>query len=650
MNAPRLLTAPPFRGAVFFLLLSLTAILYQPGISGTFLLDDPPNLRGLNALQTEPGFDQFLYFIGSSPSSQISRPVAMASFAPQYHAWPRFPGEFKKINIALHLVTGALLIWMLVRLTRLMNLAPLAGETVALLAGGIWLIHPLNLSTTLYVVQRMTQLTMIFTLLAMLAYLKGRQHLIPDTPRFNPAKGYLWAGAGIALGGILATLSKENGILLPLFLLVMEATLLATLPRPASWRWFARVFLLAPLAMLALYLLSHWETYFVLHYQTREFTLTERVLTQFSVLTDYLRLLFFPSLADLGLFHDDYPLSRSLLNPPRTLAAMGFILTLLVGAWRMRRRHPVFAFGFLWFFAGHAMESTVLSLEIYFEHRNYLPSAGLWFAVAVGVTELRTRLPTPLARGAFVAGVGLLIGLFALLTHAEARLWGDPVRQAEVWQYQKPLSKRAQSQLAEFHLLLGQHQQAARIYQTLMERVPNDAGAPIYWLKLRCNHPEVIGPDPAMVLQRLRSGVLNLPAMDDLVTLVERGECPELALETLRAMLEVIPANPTFVPRTQHYLLLQLKAILEERSGQPDKALALLDEALQARPVVALAIRKVAWLTQRQRFAEALETLRLARGYNRGNPLTWMIDQRRITGWEEVVTFLKNHADPVETP
>ncbi|MBF0215086.1 MAG: hypothetical protein HQM00_16255 [Magnetococcales bacterium] len=628
-----------FHGAVFFLLLGLTLAIYQPGLSGGYLLDDTSNLQELVQLRADPTLDNLLHFMGSSPSSVLSRPVSVATFAVQFHAWPGEPGDFKRINLALHLLNGCLLYWLFLRLARLMNRPELPLATLGLLATGLWLLHPLNLSTTLYIIQRMTQLAMLFTMIGILCYLQGRQRLLTDPDR--PLSGYLWMSFGVGINTALATLSKENGLLLPLFILIIEATLLQHLPKPPYWwkRW-AALFLVAPLATLILYLGSHWEHYFVLNYQTRDFTLVERLLTQCRILVEYLRLLFFPTLSDLGLFHDDYPLSRSLLNPPQTLAALLFILGLLVAGWRVRRRHPFFAFGVLWFFGGQVMESTILSLELYFEHRNYLPAAGLWLAVAVGAREVWNRLPSRLGQTALMTGLILLMLLYAFMTHTEATLWGDPVQQAEVWQQQKPHSRRAQSQLAEFHILAGQYEQAALLYRRLAERLPNDSGTLLYWIKLRCNRPELPKPDDAELLRRLKQGRLNLPALGELIKAMENDACPQLAPELLRAMLRTIPENPTFVPKVHGHLITFYAALLEQKSGHTELAMRHLETALQEKPMVSLALKKVAWLTESQRFAEAREAVQLARRLNRGNPLTWMTDQRRIEGWEQVITFL----------
>src|SRR5690606_5451195 len=78
-----------------------------------------------------------------------------------------------------------------------------------------WLLHPLLVSTVLYAVQRMAQLSTFFTLLALLAWLKART---ADKPR----SFYFFGWFVMPAMSLLAMLSKENGALLPLYFLLLE--------------------------------------------------------------------------------------------------------------------------------------------------------------------------------------------------------------------------------------------------------------------------------------------------------------------------------------------------------------------------------------------------------------------------------------------
>ena len=117
-------------------------------------------------------------------------------------------------------------------------------------------------------------------------------------------------------------------------------------------------------------------------YDLRSFTLFERLLTEGRVLWFYLGLIVFPQLEHLGLYHDDIAISTGLFTPWTTLPALVGLAWLAFLSWWTRTRAPLVSFGIAWFLIGHAMESTVLPLEIAHEHRNYLPLLGILLAAA----------------------------------------------------------------------------------------------------------------------------------------------------------------------------------------------------------------------------------------------------------------------------
>src|SRR6185437_2183905 len=120
----------------------------------------------------------------------------------------------------------------------------------ALFGAGAWLLHPLFVSTTLYIVQREATLPATFVLVGMLGWMASREAL---------ARGHVKrALAGMALSAwgctTLAVLCKANGALFPLLLLLAEWIVLSRAPVPSEYarRWHRRavaVFLMLPGAM-----------------------------------------------------------------------------------------------------------------------------------------------------------------------------------------------------------------------------------------------------------------------------------------------------------------------------------------------------------------------------------------------------------------
>ncbi len=92
----------------------------------------------------------------------------------------------------------------------------------ALLGASLWMLHPLFVSTTLYIVQREAMLPATFELIGLLLWLRGRRLILSGRHK----RGIAWMLAGLGGGTLLALLSKADGALLPLFALVIEWTLL----------------------------------------------------------------------------------------------------------------------------------------------------------------------------------------------------------------------------------------------------------------------------------------------------------------------------------------------------------------------------------------------------------------------------------------
>lgn len=366
---------------------------YAPGLSGPFLFDDSVHISQNRWVKIDNlGWDNLVRAWNSSFSAFPSnRPLAQLSFGVNHAVAGLNPWAFKSVNLAIHLLTG-LAIFVFARL----GLRALSGQTdriqgetfFALAVAAFWLLHPLHVSTVLYVVQRMAQLSTLFLMLALSAYLWGRLRIADNRP------GLPWMLATIPLAAV-GFLGKENTVLLPLLLLACELTLLRQVspgrnPWPVRLVWIALIAL--PLIAGAIYLINHPG---LLNHGGRPFTLEERGLTQPRILWLYLNWLFIPDVSQLGLFHDDIVTSTSWRSPPTTLVAIAGWIGLTATALLMKKRWPVFAFAVLFFLAAHALESTIFPLEMVFEHRNYLASVGPLFLLAYLVTvgATKTRFP-----------------------------------------------------------------------------------------------------------------------------------------------------------------------------------------------------------------------------------------------------------------
>lgn len=445
----------------------LVVLVYFPGLTGPFLFDDPVNI--INPFRAwlagETGWQEVVFGNRSGP---LGRPLSMASFAFNGATTGLEVVPFKATNLLIHLLCGAALYTLLAQLLQRDARLQASARLVAGIITAIWLLHPMQVSSVLYVVQRMAQLSTLFTLLALVFYVIGRQALEKGQMRRGYARLFLWLPAATAAG----MLSKENGALVPLFCLVLELGYFQPKVgqgRPKGVQLFFALSLFLPLALIALFYLP---SKLIPGYEGRLFTLSERLLTQPRALMDYIGALLIPSGPSLGVYTDDFVVSRGWLQPSTTLFSIVGLIALVGLALFTRTRVPAVFTGLGFFLAGHAMESTIFPLEMYFEHRNYLPSAGLFLAVAGGVGWLLRRLRQSKDQHSgeprlLWLALGIYVLLLAGATWARSSVWSSWPALAEQGVQQHPLSRRAHLDHISMLLARGRNEEAAKFYDSL---------------------------------------------------------------------------------------------------------------------------------------------------------------------------------------
>lgn len=430
--------------AVAFLLLSALCIAtYMRGLFGGFLFDDYPNIVANKALHVSgTSLYQWYVAIFSSDAGLLKRPISMLSFAANYWVFGLNPIAFKAINLLVHLING----WLVFALTkRLLDQrsamgtreSRLSADGAALLAAALWLLHPLNVSSVLYIVQRMTILSAGFTLAGLVCYAEGRLKMLSDE------RGFGMAAVGLIAFGTLATLSKENGVLIfPLALIIEWACFNFSTPTQASSRKLKGLFLLTvvlPAFAFLIFLAIH-PGWLLNGYNNRDFTLSQRLLTEPRILWHYILWIFIPNPAWMGMYHDDIALSTGLITPNTTAVALAAWLSLVFLAIYKRRHTPALSFAIAWFLVGHAMESSAIALELTFEHRNYLPMVGLLVGLVAGLRSLPVASNPKLLSIMAVA----TIAACTTLTACRAATWNNPLNLAIAFAKHHPLSARSQ--------------------------------------------------------------------------------------------------------------------------------------------------------------------------------------------------------------
>lgn len=435
----------PRRGYIFaaiaVLLVAVVALTYSPGTSGGFIFDDHAaivdnstlHIRDLErdslaraALSFEPG------------SGLQARPLSMASFGVNHALHELHPAGYKIAGIVVHALNAVLILLLAHGLIQVAwrGHDPRWAATAVATA---WALHPLQVSTVLYVVQRMETLSLLFALAALLCYLRGRLY------QRGGQRAWPWLVATIPLTA-LGIAAKETAVLLPVYALAIEMTLLrfgaASARVTCAWKWsYGLASALASMAYLALVVPHYWVPEDPL---VRGFGTADRLLTQLRILPMHLGQMLWPMPATMPFNYDHILPSRGWLQPATTLAGGMLLASLIFSAVALRRTMPLYALGIALFFSAHALTSNVFPLELVFEHRNYFALFGVLLALA----DLVRRMP-PRSHVAYKRiVVATMIAMCIFLTYIRASIWGDPLLLATEHVTINPASARASVDLA----------------------------------------------------------------------------------------------------------------------------------------------------------------------------------------------------------
>lgn len=594
---------------------AFTAAIYWPGLHGGFLFDDFGSLPKLGAFGPVTRWDVFWRYITSGIADPTGRPLAMLSFLINAHNWPAAPFSFKLTNVILHIANGILLMLLLRQLGRavLTHASATRIELAAVLGGALWMLHPMWVSTTLYIVQRETMLAASFVLLGLLAWLHGRTAL----QNGRNYRGALWISAGLGVCTAFAVCSKANGILLPILALTIEYAFLrqyASMPSGQSGILYQRTMLWLgwlPTILITAYLVHEgWNGLIHGISSVRPWTLGERLLTEPRMLMRYLDLLWLPEPFSTGLFNDQIRASSSLWHPITTLLSILGVLALLLTAGWSRRRWPPLTLAVAFYFAGHLMESTTIPLELYFEHRNYLPATLMFWPLALWLCQIPVKTPSsfaaqppptkPSSTIAVSLATCLLLGL-AFMTHARANLWGNTRDQLLFWAALNPHSARAQANAAQVEMATGHPLQAARRLQKALADTPNEAQLALNLFDAQCQSGHVDPATLSVVQTALRTtrdtGPLLLNWFDMKLSQYQHPACAQLTISTLDDLLHQALANPQLMSvygRRQD--LYHLKGRLALAQGRSEDALIDFNLALDQQIDAQAALKQAALL------------------------------------------------------
>ncbi|MFH1021394.1 MAG: tetratricopeptide repeat protein [Pseudomonadota bacterium] len=424
--------------AAILLILVAGTLVYANSFRVPFMFSDIQSIPENQVIRNLENF----YANSAGYDFNSRRVVGYLTLALNYHFGGLEVAGYHLFNLAIHLFS-ALLVYVLMLLSfrtphlRESRLAPRAGLT-ALLAALVFVVHPVQTMAVTFVVQRLTSLTTLFYLLAMVLYIAAR--LKTEGERFRTGEWktpVLLIGASV-ISAVLAMKTKEIAFTLPLAIALYELYFFQ-----GEWkrRFLSLLPLLLTLPIVPLSIIWSPDAMVAQGRVQTEMARLDYLFTQFRVIVTYLRLLVFPVNQNLDY---DYPVYTSFLTPPVFISFL-FLTSLFALAvylyFRSGRpqssalsRQPavspfdpslrLISFGILWFFLALSVESSLIPIvDVIFEYRLYLPSVGAIIAAAVAFGLLLDRVRNQNLVKALMIGAAVVLLIFGAATWKRNIVW-----------------------------------------------------------------------------------------------------------------------------------------------------------------------------------------------------------------------------------
>jgi len=357
-------------------------IIYSNSFDCGWHFDDLTNILNNSKIKIASfDFKSIWTCIQANPVNQsIRRPISFLSFGLNWRMGGDNVFGYHLFNVLIHIFNSILLYKIGVALLEINNSDnSKMNHMVAALSATLWAIHPIQIQAVTYIVQRMASLSAMFYLLSLLMFLEFRR--TGNLHRYT----YL---LGAAVCALFSFWSKENGILVLISFYIVELIFYYDTYSTKSKYYLRNITYFVFAFLIVLFLYAYFTEFF--SYKSRSFTQFQRLLTQPRVLFFYLGLIFYPVSTRYSIIHD-YEISGGLFHPLTTVSSIVSVVVVLLVAIVLMRKYKLLSFAIIFYFINHSIESTIVPLEMVYEHRNYIPSMFLFFPLAKGVVDYLQR-------------------------------------------------------------------------------------------------------------------------------------------------------------------------------------------------------------------------------------------------------------------
>ena len=524
--------------------------IYSQAENLTWQFDDFLNLKLLSHVSNHTGLIDFAFGGIAGP---LGRPISLLTFLPNYADWSGNPWGVVQLNLVLHCLNALLVYLIAVRIfCEEKAIGANQAYWLAAICAAIWVIAPINASGVLMPIQRMTIVSAFFVLAGIWLYLVIRQkHL--QIPSFY---GLIYLAVGVLIFCALAIYSKENGVVILGLIGLLEGVIFRqrweNSVHQQKWKILIGVtIMLVPFA-LAYHVLSGWKGINVHFNNYRGYSFAENIGTQLVISWEYIRQIIIPRSALMGPFHDNHPVFG--WSDFEVYAALGGWLALMYAAmlcWKNKTNPEVKVFGkylffaIAWYWVAQQVESTVIPLELYFEHRNYIPAVGVFVFVMVSLFLAFSKLKSKAL--VFLLGV-FFVGLQVFNLQQLTSVWGRPSVAYELWFKHQPNSTRALQALAGSYLGTGREWEADIVINNFIdERRAADVAIQFFDIFCAKASPETAQNRLNSILEMAEK--MQAPAglttgLAKMGGSIRAGRCTAVDLETYGQFLQKMLALP----------------------------------------------------------------------------------------------------------
>lgn len=419
---------------------------YGPSLNGGFVLDD----------RTLPYYapqikEELTTWVGNN------RPLLMLSFWIDHKlGGGSDPRTFHSTNVFLHFLTSILAAIVAAKLLEWAGVRGRLRAVLAVFAGAIFLLHPVQTESVAYVASRSENLSVLFFLAALAIFLYKPDDSIT----------LVRAISVVVLFGAAVTI-KEHTLTLPALLLLTDY----------FWRRGGILKNRMLYGLLAIggvfgaaFVWKILRTTNTAGFRVADFTPVSYFLTQCRVIWVYVRMFFLPYGQNID---PDIPVSRTLFDHGAVFGLLALI-AIVAAAWIYRKRFPLAAFGVFMFLLLLAPTSSFIPIkDVSAEHRMYLPFLGL---VLVCLEFLRRMKP---ATAGWVSASAVVV--CTVLTYQRSQAWESPL---SLWQdsvNKSPNKWRPRFQLAFAQYEDGRFADAAQSYERASQLGPVDDQLLVDW-------------------------------------------------------------------------------------------------------------------------------------------------------------------------